>query len=335
MQKMQQLKNNKMNSGQIVIYQDNQSGITLDVKLDGETVWLDQYQLEVLFDTDRTSIGRHLRNIYQSNELVEASTCAKIAQVQKEGEREVKRSIKVYNLDAILSVGYRVNSKKGTAFRIWANQILKDYLVQGYAINQKRLQQKQQEVEFLKTGLRIVSRALENTADEQEQEVFRQFAKGLALLDDYDHEALDENGLTNTAAIYPEYHNYMELIGNMYSDFESSVFAKPKDDSFHSSINQIKQSFGGTEFYPTIEEKAANLLYFITKNHSFVDGNKRIAAACFLYFLQQNNALHNSEGELIISNETLATLTLYIANSRTEESEVIKRLIISVLNRNK
>lgn len=323
-----------MSNSQIVIYQDKETGITIDVKLDGETVWLDQYQLEVLFDTDRTSIGRHLRNIYQSNELDKASTCAKIAQVQKEGGRAVKRNITVYNLDAILSVGYRVNSKKGTAFRIWANQILKDYLVQGYAINQKRLQQKQQEVEILKTGLRIVSRAIENAANEQEQEVFRQFAKGLALLDDYDHEALDSKGSTHKKTVYPSFDDYIRLIKQMYSDFESAVFAKPKDDGFHSSINQIKQSFGTTDLYPSIEEKAANLLYFITKNHSFVDGNKRIAAACFLYFLQQNNALHNSKGEAIINNETLATLTLYIANSRTEESEVVKRLIISVLNRN-
>lgn len=323
------------NNSQIVIYQDNETGITIDVKLDGETIWLDQYQLETLFETDRTSIGRHLRNIYQSNELDKASTCAKIAQVQKEGAREVKRYINVYNLDAILSVGYRVNSKKGTAFRIWANQILKDYLIQGYAINQKRLQQKQQEVEFLKTGLRIVRRALENAGDEQEQEVFHQFAKGLALLDDYDHESLDQKGLTHKETIYPDFEDYMALIGQMYADFESSVFAKPKDDGFHSSINQIKQSFGDKELYPSIEEKAANLLYFITKNHSFVDGNKRIAAACFLYFLQQNKALQNSNGESIISNETLATLTLYIANSRTEESEVVKQLIISVLNRNK
>ena len=324
-----------MSNSQIVIYQDRETGITIDVKLDGETVWLDQYQLEVLFDTDRTSIGRHLRNIYKSNELDKSSTCAKIAQVQKEGGREVKRNIMVYNLDAILSVGYRVNSKKGTAFRIWANQILKDYLVQGYAINEKRLQQKQQEVEILKTGLRIVSRAIENAANEQQQEVFRQFAKGLALLDDYDHEALDSKGSTQKETVYPSFDDYMHLIKQMYSSFESAVFAKPKDESFHSSINQIKQSFGDKELYPSIEEKAANLLYFITKNHSFVDGNKRIAAACFLYFLQQNKALYNSKGEAIINNETLATLTLYIANSRTEESEVVKRLIVSVLNRNR
>jgi len=206
--------------------------------------------------------------------------------------------------------------------------------VQGYAINEKRLQQKQQEVEFLKTGLRIVSRAIEQAADEQDQEVFRQFARGLALLDDYDHESLDKKGHTLKETVYPGFDDYMELIRLMYSDFKSSVFAKPKDESFHSSINQIKQSFSGKDLYPSIEEKAANLLYLITKNHSFVDGNKRIAAACFLHFLKRNHALFNSKGEPIISNETLATLTLYIANSRPEEDAVVKQLIISVLNRN-
>jgi len=206
--------------------------------------------------------------------------------------------------------------------------------VQGYAINQKRLHQKQQEVEFLKTGLRIVGRALESADHGREQEVFRQFAKGLALLDDYDHEALDSKGLTLKEAVYPGFEDYMALIQRMRSDFESAVFAQPKDEGFHSSINQIRQSFDGVDLYPSIEEKAANLLYFITKNHSFVDGNKRIAAACFLYFLQQNEALHNGEGQPIVGNESLATLTLYIANSRTEESEVVKRLIVSVLNRN-
>ncbi len=317
---------------EIIIYQSEENQIEVSVQFDRETVWLNLNQISVLFDRDKSVISKHLNNIFKSKELDKDSVVAKNATTAQDGKTY---QVEYFNLDAILSVGYRVNSRQGTHFRKWASNILKDYLVQGYAINEKRLAQKQQEVEFLKTGLRIVSRALEHTADEQEQEVFRQFAKGLALLDDYDHEALDQKGLTNTAAIYPEYHNYMELIGNMYSDFESSVFAKPKDDGFHSSINQIKQSFGGVELYPSIEEKAANLLYYITKNHSFVDGNKRIAAACFLYFLQQNNALFNNKNEPIISNETLATLTLYIANSRTEESEVVKRLVISVLNRNK
>ena len=320
---------------EIVIYQAGSNQIEVSVQFDGETVWLSQKQMSELFNKDTDTIGLHLKNIFSEEELIENATTEFFSVVQIEGSRQVNRKIKFYNLDAVLSVGYRVNSKQGTQFRQWATARLKDYLVQGYTINQKRLQQKQQEVEILKTGLRIVSRALENTANDKEQEVFRQFAKGLALLDDYDHEALDQKGLTNNEAIFPSYEDYMSLIGQMYSDFESSVFAKPKDDSFHSSINQIKQSFGGSEFYPSIEEKAANLLYYITKNHSFVDGNKRIAAACFLYFLQQNKALFKHQSETIISNETLATLTLFIANSRAEESAVVKQFIISVLNRNK
>ena len=315
----------------IVIYQSGDNQIEVSIQFDKETVWLNLNQMAQLFDRDKSVISRHLHNIFKEGELDKDSVIAKNATTAADGKTYL---VEFYNLDAILSVGYRVNSKQGTQFRKWANQILKDYLVQGYALNQKRLQQKQQEVETLKTGLRIVSRAIEHAVNEQEQEVFRQFAKGLALLDDYDHEALDSKGNTRKETIYPTFDAYTQLIKQMYSDFGSTVFAQPKDDGFHSSIHQIKQSFGGTDLYPSIEEKAANLLYFITKNHSFVDGNKRIAAACFLYFLQQNNALYNGKGQPIVSNETLATLTLYIANSRTEESEVVKRLIISVLNRN-
>ncbi|MDD3668450.1 MAG: RhuM family protein [Bacteroidales bacterium] len=319
---------------QIEIYKTH-NNIEVSITFQKESVWLSQKQMADLFDKDSDTIGLHLKNIFKEAELDETSTTEFFSVIQKEGNRNVKRKIKFYNLDAIISVGYRVNSKQGTQFRQWATSRLKDYLVQGYAINEKRLHQKQQEVEFLKTGLRIVSRALENAANEQEQEVFHQFAKGLALLDDYDHEELDNKGYTLKETIYPSYEDYMNLITLMYSDFKSDVFAKPKDNSFHSSINQIKQSFGETELYPTIEEKAANLLYYITKNHSFVDGNKRIAASCFLYFLQQNNTLMNRKGEPIISNDTLASLTLFIANSRPEECEVVKRLIISILNRNK
>lgn len=321
-----------MSESAVAIYQSGENQIEVSVQFENETVWLDASTIAVVFGVNRPAIVKHVGNIYKSGELEENSTCSILEQVAADGK---KRKMNFYNLDMILSVGYRVNSSQATKFRQWATARLKDYLVQGYAINEKRLQQKQQEVEFLKTGLRIVSRALENIANETEQDVFRQFAKGLTLLDDYDHEALDQKGLTQKETIYPQYEDYMTLIGQLYSNFESAVFAKPKDDGFHSSINQIKQRFDDLELYPSIEEKAANLLYFITKNHSFVDGNKRIAAACFLYFLQQNESLTNSKDQPIISNETLATLTLYIANSRTEESEVVKRLIISVLNRNK
>lgn len=315
-------------SNEIEIFKSSDNKIELKVKFDSDSVWLSQEQLIVLFERDQSVISRHINNIFKEKELDRKSN------MQKMHIAFSDKPVSFYSLDVIISVGYRVKSLRGTQFRQWATARLKDYLVQGYAINEKRLQQKQQEVEFLKTGLRIVSRAIEQAADEQEQEVFHQFARGLALLDDYDHEALDKKGHTLKETVYPGFDDYMELIRLMYSDFKSSVFAKPKDESFHSSINQIKQSFSGTDLYPSIEEKAANLLYLITKNHSFVDGNKRIAAACFLLFLKRNHELFNSKGEPIISNETLATLTLYIANSRSEEHDVVKRLIISVLNRN-
>jgi len=318
----------------IEIYKTN-TGTEINVKLEEDTIWLSQQQMAELFDKDVRTVNEHIKNIYDTQELYKDSTIRKFRIVRTEGKREVNRSIDHYNLDMIISVGYRVNSKRGTQFRQWATQRLKDYLVKGYAINEKRLTQKQQEVEYLKTGIRIVSRAIEEAANEQNKEVFQIFSKGLALLDDYDHEELDKVGTTKKEVVYPNKKDYLNLINNMYSEFESDVFAKPKDNSFDSSINQIRQGFGGIDLYQTIEEKAANLLYFITKNHSFVDGNKRIAAACFVYFLEQNNALLKENELPIIDNNTLAALTLFIATSKTEESDIVKQLVISILNRNK
>lgn len=317
---------------QIEIFHSIDNRTEIIVKFDKETVWLSQKQMSELFDKDSDTIGLHLKNIYKESELEEAATTEFFSVVQLEGRREVNRKIKFYNLDAIISVGYRVNSKRGTQFRQWATQRLKDYLVQGYAINEKRLTQKQQEVEHLKTGIRILNRAIEEQATNDESQMLRVFARGLSLLDDYDHQTLETKGRTVRKAVYPTFDQYMELIKTMYSDFSSDVFAKPKDESFHSSINQIAQSFGGVELYPTIEEKGANLLYYITKNHSFVDGNKRIAAACFLFFMEKNNALYSADKAPVISNEALAALTLFIATSKTEEVNVVKDLIVSILN---
>lgn len=316
----------------VEIYKSSDNAIELSIVFKSDTVWLSQKQMSELFDKDSDTISLHLKNIFKEEELLENSTTEYFSVVQTEGSREVKRRIKHYNLDAIISVGYRVNSKRGTQFRQWATQRLKDYLVQGYIINEKRLEQKQQEVEYLKTGIRILNRALATQVTKEEFEMLNVFAKGLELLDDYDHEKLDSKGKTESETVYPTYEDYMNLIHVMYSEFVSGVFAQPKDDSFYSSIGQISQSFSGVDLYPSIEEKAANLLYFITKNHSFVDGNKRIAAACFLYFLDKNNYLYKNEIP-IIDNASLASLTLFIANSRTEESEIVKKLIISVLNR--
>jgi len=319
----------------IEIYQESNNSIGINVKFDDDTVWLTQKQMADLFDKDVRTINEHIQNIYKTDELRKDSTIRKFRIVRLEGERSVIRAVDHFNLDMIISVGYRVNSKRGTQFRQWATQQLKAYLVQGYSINIKRLEQKQQEVEYLRTGIRIVSRAIEEATDDENRAVFQLFANGLSLLDDYDHETLDISGITQKAVTYPSYDDYMQLITTMYSQFESDVFAKMKDDSFDSSINQIRQCFDGKDLYPSIEDKAANLLYFITKNHSFVDGNKRIAAACFLYFLEQNNSLLNSDNTPIIDNATLAALTLFVATSKTEEKEIVKKLIISILNRNK
>lgn len=315
----------------IEIYK-SEHGDDITVRLEGDSAWLDAHLIAKLFGVNRPSIVKHIGNIYKSSELQKESTCSILEQVAKDGKT---RKMNIYNLDMIISVGYRVNSKQATQFRKWATSRLKDYLVQGYAINEKRLAQKQQHVEYLKTGIRILTRAIEQEAgDEEDNTMLKLFAKGLSLLDAYDHEELDSSGKTTIKALYPTFDEYMNLIKTMYSDFKSDVFAQPKDDSFNSSINQIRQNFSGKDLYPSIEEKAANLLYFITKNHSFVDGNKRIAAACFLYFLEKNNSLITKAGDTIISNEALASLTLFIASSKSEEAEVVKKLTISILNRN-
>ncbi|WP_439489120.1 RhuM family protein [Algoriphagus sp.] len=318
----------------IEIYQGENGQTQIEVKFEQETVWLNQKQMAELFGKDVRTINEHIKTIYNSHELEKEPTIRNFRIVQLEGKRKIERNIDHFNLDMIISVGYRVNSKNGIKFRQWATQRLKDFLVQGYAINEARLSQKQQEVQTLKDGIRILSRAIEQKALGQNLDWLNHFAKGLELLDDYDHENLDKKGLTKRQAHYPELADYKEVIQSMKSDFESGVFGKEKDGSFESAIAQISKGFGDEDFYPTLEEKAATLLYLIVKNHGFVDGNKRIAAACFLLFLQSNDILHNSEGHSIISNDALASLTLFIASSKPEEMETVKKLVISVLNRN-
>ena len=319
-----------MNKCEIIVYNDKPN---VEVRLENETVWLNQKQMAELFDKDSDTIGLHLKNIFATKELDKKATTEKYSVVQTEGNRQVNRSILFYNLDAIISVGYRVNSKRGTQFRIWANRVLKEYLVKGYAINEKRLAQKNQELQFLKSGIQILSRAIDERTTEDNWLAI--FAKGLSLLDDYDHEKLDIDGLTLRQAEYPSLEEYQKLIHQMLSEFDSEVFGKEKDKSFQSSVAQIGKGFGEVDFYPSLEEKATMLLYLVVKNHSFVDGNKRIAAVCFLKFLQQNDMLFNAQNQPIINNDTLASLTLFIASSKPEEMETVKRLVISVLNRNK
>ncbi len=314
---------------QIEIYQGSNGG-QIEVRLSNQTVWLDAHLIAKLFSVQRPAIIKHIQNIYKSNELDEKSTCSILEQVANDGKL---RKMNLYNLDMIISVGYRVNSVQATQFRQWTTQRLKEYLVQGYAINEKRLAEKQMQVETLKTGIRILSRAIEEQVDTGESETLKLFAEGLEILDDYDHETLDTKGKTIREAILPPVEEYLEVVKSMKSDFSSDVFAKPKDQSFESSVAQIGQSFGGVELYPSIEEKAATLLYLIVKNHSFIDGNKRIGAACFVYFLSKNRLLFNELQQTIISNKALAALTLLVASSQSEEMAAVKNLIISMLNR--
>jgi death-on-curing family protein len=320
-----------MQRGEIQIYK-SPKGTDIQVKLDNNTVWLDAHLIAILFDVNRPAIVKHIQNIYKAGELEQASTCSILEQVAADGK---KRKMNLYNLDVIISVGYRVNSHQATKFRQWATQKLKDYLVQGYAINEKRLAEKQEQVEYLKTGIRILSRAVTQQANQADSQMLQIFAKGLELLDDYDHEQLDAKGITIRQTVYPEVQEYLEIIGKMKSVFASDVFAKPKDKGFESSVKQIAQSFEDEDLYQSIEEKAATLLYLIVKNHSFVDGNKRIAAACFLHFLENNELLFLENNAPIISNEALAAITLFVATSKPEEMKTVKQLIISILNRSK
>jgi prophage maintenance system killer protein len=324
--------------GEIVIYQTSEGKTEIEVKLERETLWLHQYQLAELFETDRTSILKHIKNIYETDELSEDATCAKFAQVQAEGKRSVTRQILHYNLDMILSVGYRVNSKRGTQFRIWANNVLREYLTKGYALNEKRIADREKELQALKAGIRLLERSVTNQALQLDQakafvRIVSDFSNGLGILDDYDSGTLDSKGLTEKEAAFITYEECKGIVGQIKDEFRSPLFGREKDDTFRSSIGQIYQAFGGRELYPSVEEKAAMLLYLIVKNHSFVDGNKRIAAAIFLYFLNANGILYRQDRTTLIDGNTLAAMTLMIAESNPGEMETVKRIVVSILNR--
>ncbi|MEM6263615.1 MAG: virulence protein RhuM/Fic/DOC family protein [Bacteroidota bacterium] len=319
---------------EIRIYKNHQNQIELAVQFEGDTVWLSQEQMAILFETSKQNISLHIQNCFKEGELNKLATVKDSLTVRQEGNRSVKRKIEFYNLDVIISVGYRIKSQQGTQFRLWATSNLKELLLRGYVVNAQRLAQKEQEIKVLKSGIQIMSRAIEQKSKEVGMEWLDTFAKGLELLDDYDHESLDQKGISKRRTVYPDIKEYYEVVEAMRKEFDSAVFGKEKDDSFSGSVTQIAKGMGEQDFYPTIEEKAAMLLYLITKNHSFVDGNKRIAAACFLLFLERNELLFIHPEAPIISNEALAALTLYVANSKPDEMETTKRLIISVLNRN-
>lgn len=313
-------------SKEVVIFKNGELELEVTVSENRENVWLSQDQMATLFDVDRSRVTRHIKNIYDDNELDENSTCAENALVQTEGKRKVKRTIKIYNLDMILAVGYRVKSTNGIIFRKWATSILKDYMIKGYTINQKRL-------DALHKTVEIQTRILASTLELDEKEVLNvieTYANALSLLDDYDHGLLSKPEGTNS--IYRlSYQECRELIDKM--KFDSDVFGVEKEEGkLNGILAAVYQNVFGQELYPSIEEKAANLLYFLIKDHPFADGCKRIGATIFLEFLNKNNHLI-IEGTPIISNSALVAITLMIAESRPEEKETMVSLVMNFLSK--
>ena len=315
-----------MSNYKIVKFIDNEFEIDVRTDRDNDTVWLTQDEMALLFDVDRTRILRHISNIYSDGELDLFSTCAENAQVQVEGARKVKRRIKIYNLDMIISVGYRVKSKRGIIFRKWANKILKEYLIQGYSINEKRTNYLNKTIEIqnkiLASSLNIDEASLVNVVNE--------YTKALDLLDDYDHQCVSKpNGRKTVYRL--EYDECRKIIDSMKFGDTSQVFGVEKEQGkLNGILAAIYQDVFGQEVYSSLEEKAAHLLYFLVKDHPFVDGCKRIAATLFLEFLNRNNALVKS-GKMIISNDTLVAITVLTAESKPEEMDVVIKLIMNFL----
>ena len=309
-----------MNKNEIILFETADNEVSLQVQMKDETVWLTRNQMAELFDRDVKTIGKHISNALK--EELDGSTVAKIATVQTEGNREVTREIEYYNLDMIISVGYRVKSQRGVEFRRWANSVLKEYILKGYAVNDKRINQLGQIVQIMKRA--------ENQLDAQQVlSVVESYSAALDMLDDYDHQTMSKPK-GNKATYVLSYDECREVIDKMKYASRSDLFGNEKDESFKGSIGAIYQSFGGKDLYPSLEEKAANLLYFVTKNHSFADGNKRIAATMFLYFLDKNKALF-VEGSKRITDFTLVALTIMIAESKPEEKEMMVNVIMNCM----
>lgn len=329
------------NKSSIVLYTTKDGNIQLDVKLDNETVWLTQEQMSQLFGRERSNISRHISNIFREGELDRSLVCAKFAQPKKYGRQEgftQIQQVEYYNLDVIISVGYRVKSVNGTRFRQWANAILKQYLVQGYVINQQRLDHYNE----LKEVVHLMSRALslqEKVTDEEYSGLFNVVSDYVYALDTLDHYDYLDLSIDKTHIIEEPFHatyeNAMEAINVLRQKFGgSALFAHEKDESFRSSIGQIYQTFDGNELYPSVEEKAAMLLYLVVKNHSFSDGNKRIAAMLFLWFMDKNHILYAPDGHKRIADNTLVALTLMIAESRPDEKDVMVKVVVNLINQN-
>ena len=303
-------------NNEIVIFETEDKQVKLSVAVDNETVWLTQAQMVELFQRDVSVISRHIRNVFKEDEVDEKSNLH-FLQIPNSD-----KPVAFYSLDVIISVGYRVKSKRGVEFRRWANSVLKQYILKGYAVNDNRIKQ-------LGEVIRIMKRTENELDSKQVLSVIEKYSNALDLLDSYDHQNMTRPK-GNEATYILQYEECMEVIQSMRFGDESDLFGKEKDDSFKGSIGNIYQSFGGVDIYESLEEKAANLLYFVTKNHSFFDGNKRIAATMFLYFLDKNNALF-VDGKKKIEDATLVALTIMIAESRPEEKEMMISVIMNCM----
>ena len=318
----------------IVIYQTEDGKTQLDVKLENETVWLTQAQLVQLFDSSKANVSEHIKHIYEDGELAADSTVRKFRTVQTEGKRQVGRNVTYYNLDLIISLGYRVNTKRGIQFRQWATSVLRDYLIKGYAINQRiREENYRQMVQLVRSMARTVK--LQDLSKEVRNallDVVVDYTFALDRLDDYDYQRLSIPESSTEEKFHATYEGAMKVLAELREKFGGSgLFANEKDDSFKSSIGQIYQTFGGRDLYPTVEEKAAMLLYLVTKNHSFSDGNKRIAATLFLWFMNENGILYDDMHNKRIDDATLVALTLLIAESRPEEKDTMIKVVVNLI----
>lgn len=319
-----------MNENQIVIYETADGQTAIDVRLENETVWLSANQMAVLFGRDEKTIRKHINNVFSENELPKENNTHFLRVVG------VKQSLAFYSLDVIISVGYRVKSQRGTQFRIWANKVLKDYLLKGFAVNERI---RRSQISELRQLVQMVGRTLQNQPmlnNDENQALFDivvDYTYALDTLDDYDYQRLGVKETTQEEKFQATYENAIQAIAALREKFGgSSLFGNEKDDSFKSSIGQIYQTFDGNDLYPSVEEKAAMLLYLVTKNHSFSDGNKRIAATLFLWFLNNNGVLYREDGSKRIADNTLVALTLMIAESKPEEKDVMVKVVVNLIN---
>lgn len=316
----------------IVIYRTADGQTSIDVKLEDETVWLSANQMANLFDRDEKTIRKHINNVFSEGELEKENNTHFL---RVDG---VKQPVAFYSLDVIISVGYRVKSQRGIQFRIWANKVLKEYLVKGYVVNKVLTEQRYTELKQLVTVLGRTVKTQEALTSEDALnlvEVVSDYAYALDTLDRYDYQQLAVEQTTNDVKFHATYEGAMQAIEELKEKFGGSQwFAHEKDDSFKSSIGQIYQTFGGQDLYPSVEEKAAMLLYLVTKNRSFSDGNKRIAATLFLWFMAGNGILYNPDGSKRIADNTLVALTLMIAESRTEEKDIMVKVVVNLINKN-